>query len=670
MLSDANSAVMPAARERETARSSHNRLAADRRGAAEPGSLPHNVRLVRCSSTTASPTKVQHATVEMPEKPEAPLGLIQQALEFYGLSIPEVGDFERGISFHNNDWLILDVTDISTADVSDVAAWTQSAVAGRATVVLLGLQHDHCGHSMLVRALAHGESIRMGTQSGGRRKYRVPLQTSHVTGFLAGAYIPWSWPPESPPSYFDVTGAANVSWLPLVEGLDHDGNACPYTIISHARQSVESGKSPLGGRLLLVANTPVTAADDLDPDRLCPAALTALLIVRLAAGDRCWHHDDVMANFTIDDPNLVEPYGRVSFNVLARSMRVVGYHTTVAFIPWNRHRTERNVTALFAGDTPHFSLAVHGNDHDGYEFATPAATSGDSAPANHIAHQRASVAEALVRMQALAHQTGVSFSPVMIFPHGIGSVDAILELDRCGYLASANRQLIPFAAHRPARFGFGLRPADDTYASFPLMQRWWPSDAIPELAAFLGKPVLLYAHERDFAAPLSLLEKHVARLRRLDATWCDLTGVARSLYLERDAGEGETQIWMFSREADYTNHETERRELTFFRAQADALSYDVFINGTPAASSASESHIVARATAEPGECVRVRLVRREPAGVRSSGGQPASAYQLTLRNRIRIALRRHACELRDRHAAKLGGMLPRGSAFATREDEP
>jgi len=673
MLSDTNSAVMPVAQPGDSARSSRRGLAVDHRGdAAGLARLPHHIRLVRCGSTPASPRDVQpadaqHATAGMAE---SPLGLIEQALDFYGLSVPDVEDFAPNVPFDDSAWFILDVTDISTADVSDVAVWTQSAVAGRATVVVLGLRHGHSGHAMLVQAMTHDEGIRLGTQPGGRRKYRVPLQTSRLTGVLAGAYIPWTWPPESPPSYFDVTSAGSTDWLPLVEGLDHDSGACAYAIISRGTQIIESGKSPRDGRLVLVSDTPVTPTDGLDPDRLCPAALIALLTVRIAAGRRCWHHDGVTANFTIDDPNLVEPYGRVSYNVLARSMRVVGYHTTVAFIPWNRHRTERSVTALFASDASHFSLAVHGNDHDGYEFATPSASSGDTTPASQIAHQRASVAEALVRMRALTRRTGVSFSPVMVFPHGIGSVDSILELDHCGYLASANRQLVPSGANRPARFDFGLRPADDTYASFPLMQRWWPSDAIPELAAFFGKPVLLYAHERDFAAPLSSLEKHVARLRRIDAEWCDLTGTARSLYLERDTGAGETEIWMFSREVDYTNHETDSRELTFFRTQADAPSYDVSVNGAIVASSASASRIVARVTAEPGECVRVRVLRRDPVGARSSDDSPTSAYRPTLRNRIRIALRRHACELRDRHSAKLGAMLSRGSAFAAREDEP
>ncbi|MGI8510774.1 MAG: hypothetical protein ACR2MQ_15810 [Gemmatimonadaceae bacterium] len=494
----------------------------------------------------------------------------------------------------------------------------------------------------------------------------MPSRTSHITGLLAGACIPWSWPTESPPSYFDISTAVDSGWLPLIAGMDDRDSACPYVLMSDFGESVSS---PQAGRVVLVADTPFTRTSDIDPDRVCPAVLTALLLVRLGARERCWHRNEVTANFTIDDPNLVEPYGRISYNALLRSMRAVGYHTTIAFIPWNYRRTERDMEAMFADAPQYLSLAVHGNDHDGYEFGAAPTQLDDTTSTRRISRQRASVAEALVRMKMLAHRTGLSFSPVMIFPHGIGSVDAILELERSGYLASANRQLVPSGASRPVRFDFGLRPADDTNASFPLMQRWWPTDVVPELAAFLGKPILLYGHERDFASPLAALEEHVARIRHLNAEWRDLTGIARSLYLKRDAGAGETQVWMLSGEVDIVNRGSESREFTFLRANVDADSYHVSINGVPSRLETQQNCITVRATAAPGQRIQVRIARRNIVGGCTEDGAVVGSRRAAVVGRLRVALRRRVCDWRDRYLPRLGPMAPEGTAFAARKLE-
>jgi hypothetical protein len=640
----------------------------------EPGRLSHGIRLIRCISTT--PHRDDSGSVAYDGDQ---LRTVCAAIDFYGLAVPEVEYLQNTPPASDGAWCMIDVTGIADRDVPAVVAWVRASIDRHATVIVLGFRHDHHAHISLLNLLTREPDIQLNAQPDVGHGYRVPFQTSNVTGLLAGACVPWTWPRQSPPSYFQILGSAEANWISLLEGLSGD-EAWPYLLTS-ASSGAAMSSSP--GRLLLSTNTPYAESADIDPDRVCPAVLAALLLVRMAAGNRCWHRDSVTANFTIDDPNLVEPYGRVSFNALARSMRAVGYHTTVAFIPWNHRRTSSAVEALFAREPRLFSLAVHGNDHDGYEFAEPSTQPRGAAgvtPATRVARQRAAVAQALTRMRALTRRTGLPFSPVMVFPHGIGSADSILQLERCGYLASANRQLVPSGSARPHRFDFGLSPADDTHASFPLMQRWWPADVVPELAAFLGKPLLLYAHERDFAVPLWALEKHVARIQRLNAAWLDLTGIARSLYLERDSGAGETQIRMLCREVDFINRESTSRQLTFFREQPEAQSCDVSIDGMPCAVAASHDRIVLRTTAAPGQCVRIRIERRDAAGgaapdrtraAHCESPQP-DRFRSGLPTLLRVALRRHVCDMRDRYAARLGGMIPNGSAFTSdsRRDEP
>ena len=45
------------------------------------------------------------------------------------------------------------------------------------------------------------------------------------------------------------------------------------------------------------------------------------------------------------------------------------FHTTIAFVPWNYDRSSPEVVSLFLENPEHFSIAIHGNNHDHEEFA-------------------------------------------------------------------------------------------------------------------------------------------------------------------------------------------------------------------------------------------------------------------------------------------------------------
>jgi hypothetical protein len=590
----------------------------------------------------------------------ARLTVMAAAIDFYGLAPADVECLNSAAPVRCGEWYVLDLAETTNEDIVEVASWTRAAIAAGATVVLLGLRHDRPAHESFLNTIVRGDVVRLRKQETDGDCYCVPSASKPLTGPLAGARIPWCWQRESAPSYIDIAPKAQSEWLVLAAGLDGALRDYPYIVVSNGERA---GSSHGSGRLVLVAETPLTPTSEEQPDRVCPGVMAGLLLARLATPDACWHRDEVTANFTIDDPNLVEPYGRISYRALVRSMHETAYHTTIAFIPWNYRRTHADVEALFKRESRWLSLAVHGNNHDGYEFGWSSAKGDTSCASHRLEWHRASVDEALRRMAALEQRTGLSFGKVMIFPHGIGTLDAIAALDRAGYLASANRQIVPLGSRLSGRFDFGLRPAENGCGWFPLMQRWWPAEVIPELAAFLGKPILIYAHERDFAAPLVALEEHVARINRLGPEWRDLAGAARSLYLTRDVGREESHVWMFAREVDVTNRTAQTREFVFFRDEVTPGGFDMAAQHWACEPTAFGARLSLRATLAPGERIEVRFAHPPHLDGSSAGARIPARRGAGLRPALRIALRRYACDWRDRHWPHLGLMAPQGTAF-------
>ena len=117
-----------------------------------------------------------------------------------------------------------------------------------------------------------------------------------------------------------------------------------------------------------------TSAPDRDPysvvDSFAEVA-PVMMFVKYSAGDRGWHAPYHYANFTIDDPWLREPYGRLSYEGLLKEMEKHNFHTTIAFIPWNYDRSEASVVTLFREHPDRFSISIHGDNHDHGEFENP-----------------------------------------------------------------------------------------------------------------------------------------------------------------------------------------------------------------------------------------------------------------------------------------------------------
>ena len=67
----------------------------------------------------------------------------------------------------------------------------------------------------------------------------------------------------------------------------------------------------------------------------------------------------------VDDPYLKKRYGFIQYATLMRELEGMCGALTVAFIPYNRRRSDRHTVALLHAHSDRFSIAVHGCDHTG-----------------------------------------------------------------------------------------------------------------------------------------------------------------------------------------------------------------------------------------------------------------------------------------------------------------
>ncbi len=86
---------------------------------------------------------------------------------------------------------------------------------------------------------------------------------------------------------------------------------------------------------------------ELEFELACDEYVPAIIFLRAAFRDQCWHNPKPGAGIVIDDPLLEKSYGFIDFESLLESARTHGYHVTLAFIPWNQWRSRAKAVKLF-----------------------------------------------------------------------------------------------------------------------------------------------------------------------------------------------------------------------------------------------------------------------------------------------------------------------------------
>jgi hypothetical protein len=298
-------------------------------------------------------------------------------------------------------------------------------------------------------------------------------------------------------------------------------------------------------------------------------AIPILMFLRYACRERCWQSPGHFANLTIDDPWLREPYGDLHFTSLLAEMEKANFHTTLAFIPWNYDRSQPAVISIFREHPERFSICIHGNDHDRSEFVDP----------NSSRHREDDIVQALARMEAFTRLTGISYDPVMVFPHTIANdAETLALLKKHNFLATVNQDNIPLSLPRPRDLIYYLRNVTLDYANFPSVSRAGvnnQSESDIALELFLGNPILLYDHHGLFRKGVDQFSRLAEEINKLEPSirWTTLGSISRHLYLTRIREDGNYDVLAFCRSIELENQSTSAR--TYFVHKPESFSFSI-----------------------------------------------------------------------------------------------
>jgi peptidoglycan/xylan/chitin deacetylase (PgdA/CDA1 family) len=309
------------------------------------------------------------------------------------------------------------------------------------------------------------------------------------------------------------------------------------------------------------------------------AIASPMMFLRYAGGDRAWHTPGDYANLTIDDLWLREPYGHVNYEKLLQEAQQHDFHATIAFIPWNFDRSQPRMVSLFQAHPDRLSICVHGNNHVHQEFGP-----FDSHP---FEKQAKDIEQSLARMEKFKQLTNIPYDAVMVFPHSISPEATFSALKRTNFLATANSLNTPSDAKAPSDVEFALRTASLHFANFPSLRRYSAETDIPKsqlaIDAFLGNPMLFYAHESFFASGIDAFNKTADEVNQLqpDIKWRGLGDIVKHLYLERLRDDGNFDVRAFSGSIHLSN--SHKHDATFFIEKDEDFAFPliVLIDGQP-----------------------------------------------------------------------------------------
>jgi hypothetical protein len=276
----------------------------------------------------------------------------------------------------------------------------------------------------------------------------------------------------------------------------------------------------------------------------------AIVFLRAALGEQCWHNPDVSAGIVIDDPLLRKNYGFINFPKLLESARKHGYHITLAFIPWNHWRSRFKQVQMFRGYSDCFSICAHGCDHTANEFRS---TDYDVLlHRNFVARQR---------MERHRERTGLANEPLMVCPQEQYSLEAMRAFaDSRQFVGLICTACMPRNLSSPQICGADLLlPAQDSFYGFPVFKRhYWNGMAVFAMSLFLGKPAVLVEHHEFFRNGSVGAEGFAEGLAELkpELKWKSLAEIVMRTHARRRVSNNREQVRFFT-DTFYLEHQCE-----------------------------------------------------------------------------------------------------------------
>ncbi len=472
-------------------------------------------------------------------------------------------------------------------DAGDMALLLEAAESEGTMILLAGV--SEASSKEAVSALTRGAIEGAKHPADSLRDWHVTDQASDIMRELSGQCFGCDSGPQNDSA---LLAAPSSSVIPLITATDDAGDS--YCLFAE----VSLGK----GAILVDASAPADAgasmAKQVYHEDSFSTVVPVLSAVRYALGDEAWHNDHNYANLTIDDPTLTDPYELLNYHDLLAHMQASGFHTTIALIPGRWEQSDPDVVDLFREYPEYYSLAVHGNNHDGYEFYRYTVSEGDEYEgrilrARPLAEQQDDIIQALARMDAHQERFGIPYDRVMVFPWGICPEDTLIVLKEHNFLATVNGQDVPLDAASPTRYDYNLKPAALDYGCFPLIQRRHPGTMQPfepktstfVVDLFLDKPALFYSHAVSgqlFDDGIGAFDVVAEAMNAVTGgvSWQSHGEIARGLFLEKRDDDGTWDLQMFTSEAFLENESDEERVYHVYKEETpDEPIASLAVNG-------------------------------------------------------------------------------------------
>ncbi len=325
----------------------------------------------------------------------------------------------------------------------------------------------------------------------------------------------------------------------------------------------------------------------------------------------------------------------------------IRWATSIAFIPWNWRRNDREVVKLFRDNPESYSLCIHGCDHTAAEFGT-----------SDRQRLRAVASEAARRMSLHERRTGLAHDRVMVFPQGVFSAEAIPELKRASFHAVVNTEV---HANPPGERKLRISDVWDvavmTYGDFPIYTRRYPAQGVENLAfdLLLGKPCLMVIHHDFCSDGCVRLVQFIDQLNALKVplTWRPLGDVVRRSYRQKELSPDSVEIEMYGTELRVKNGSDRRKRFIIRRRDSEPPAVkEIRAESDQIAWHFAKGRIAFEIELNPGESRTVSIKFHDLSG----NGQ----YRESAGYKVKTLLRRHLSEARDNYfvptKARLAGI--------------
>ena len=503
------------------------------------------------------------------------------------------------------------------------------ALRRRFSRILLHCVRSDSFHGALVKSLTEGR-VRIAKESSGVSRTLSFLQDErNICGQFAGL----SLQAEEGTGDCEAIFAGESGFRPLV--------TCGEGALL-ATSTVEQTE------ILLLGSREVLDLDAEAGDAWLSESLTKLLphsmALRHICENECWRPAESIASLIIDDPLLRPQYGFLNFARLLRLMDEHNFAATIAFIPHNFRRNSSRTVAMFREQAQRLSICFHGNDHTGAEFTSTSA-----------AHLNAMLGSARARMAAHEKRSRLHCDPIMVFPQGKFSVEAMAALRAHNFDAAVNTGSSPHGQQLRLTFRELAEPAVLRYGGFPLFLRRYSANTLEADIAFrlfFGVPILVVEHHDVFANPTALIDA-VDRINRIGSGICWRTAgdaVRRSFLQKRDSDD-QVRLKAYARSVWVENLTSIPQNLSIEWASPNAISS---LEGAYWNDRRCSDYRVT----ECGVHVSARLdaAASEDFSIRDIPSTSGTAH-FGLRHAARVFVRRRMSELRDNYISKSPALL-------------